>query len=119
MSSNSKNIPQHSLKVHFGRYLTSLGTREVESQKFQDCCRGMKLFYRVIFVVHLENELRIKKSILPVRVILSNSGTVMRIHPTTLKITNKITKIFGLFLKVNLLFQNCQNFRNKKIFKTV
>ena len=58
-------------------------------------------FFSIIFIAPLENELRIKKSILPVRVISSNSGTVMRTHPTTVKIMKKITKIFGLFLKFN------------------
>ena len=38
---------------------------------------------------------------------------------STVKIMKKITKIFGLFLKVNFVLQNCQNFRNKKNFKSV
>ena len=47
-------------KFIFGQYLTSLGTREVGSQKFKIDVEAWK-FFSIIFVAHLENELKIKK----------------------------------------------------------
>ena len=40
------NIPWNFI---FALYLTSLMTREVESRKFQNCFRDMKIFYKVNF----------------------------------------------------------------------
>ena len=49
------------------KFILSPGTGEVASRKFQDCRRvstsDMKFLSRVIFIVHLKNELKIEKKL--------------------------------------------------------